>query len=61
MGKDMSADKLTAKFRKLERKLWTKEYLMKITEFDGATMAPEKGAAARGEALGALSGAHFQS
>ena len=60
MGKDMSADKLTAKFRKLERKLWTREYLMKIAEFDGATVAPEKGAEARGEAMGALAGEHHE-
>lgn len=50
--------KLGKKFRKLERKLWNYEYLMKVTQFDGATIAPEHGAAARGEALAALSGAH---
>ncbi|MDY4040981.1 MAG: carboxypeptidase M32 [Collinsella sp.] len=47
-------DQLTADLRALERELWTQEYLMKISEFDGATVAPEKGADARGEALGYL-------
>ncbi|MBE6468683.1 MAG: carboxypeptidase M32 [Coriobacteriaceae bacterium] len=47
-------DQLTSDLRALERELWTQEYLMKISEFDGATVAPEKGAAARGEALGYL-------
>ncbi len=53
-----SAKKLGKKLRKLERELWTYEYLTKITQFDGATIAPENGAAARGEALAALSSAH---
>lgn len=60
MGKHMKPKKLTTKFRKLERKLWTYEYLSKIMEFDGATVAPEKGAAARGEAMGWLSGEHHE-
>ena len=58
--KQMKPKKLTAKFRKLERKLWNLEYAQKIIEFDGATVAPEKGAAARGEAMGNLAGAHHK-
>ena len=53
--------KLSRKLRRLERKLWTREYLLKIAEFDGATIAPangETGAEARGEAMAALAGAH---
>ena len=50
--------KVVRKLRKLERELWTQEYLMKISEFDGATVAPEKGAAARGEAMGYLAAQH---
>ena len=46
--------------RTLERNLWTRSYLMKITEFDGATIAPEHGAAARGEALAALTTEHHE-
>lgn len=46
------------KMRKLERELWCDEYLLKIAEFDGATIAPQNGAAARGEAMGALSARH---
>ena len=41
-------------FKQLQRSLWTRDYTMKILSFDGATVAPERGAAARGEALGAL-------
>lgn len=33
---------------------------MKIAEFDGATIAPENGAAARGEAMAALAGEHHE-
>ena len=59
MAKDKSdVKKLGKKLRKLERKLWTYEYLMKIAEFDGATIAPENGTAARGEAMGSLAAAH---
>lgn len=59
MGKDkLDSRKLGKKLRKLERKLWNYEYLMKIAEFDGATIAPENGAAARGEAMGWLSAQH---
>ena len=61
MGKNAAnAKKLGKKFRKLERKLWNYEYLLKIAEFDGATIAPENGAAARGEAMGFLSAEHHK-
>ena len=61
MGKaKINTHKLGKKLRKLERKLWTYEYLLKISEFDGATVAPENGAAARGEALGTLAAAHHK-
>lgn len=53
-------DDLTSRLRALEGKLWTREYLMKIAEFDGATIAPENGAAARGDAMGALAGEHHE-
>ena len=56
----MATSNLTARFRELEHKLWTREYLMKITSFDGATVAPENSAASRGEALGTLSGEHHE-
>ena len=49
-------EKLVNKLRDLERELWSQEYLMKISEFDGATVAPETGSEARGEALGYLAG-----
>ena len=35
-SKGMKVDKAVKKFRKLEGKLWTREYLLKIAEFDGA-------------------------
>ncbi len=54
------AQKTAAKVRKLERKLWCRSYLMKIAEFDGATVAPENGAAARAEAMGTLSGEYHK-
>ena len=38
--KSMKVDKAVKKFRKLEGKLWTREYLLKIAEFDGATIPP---------------------
>ena len=47
--KDAGTKKLGKKLRGLERKLSTYDYLMKVTQFDGATIAPENGAAARGE------------
>lgn len=53
-------DDLTSRLRALEGKLWTREYLMKIAVFDGATIAPENGAAARGDAMGALAGEHHE-
>ena len=43
----IKVNKAVKKFRKLEGKLWTREYLLKIAEFDGATIAPANGAAAR--------------
>ena len=45
---------------KLEGKLWTREYLLKIAEFDGATIAPANGAAARADAMGTLAGEHHK-
>lgn len=48
--------RLTAEFRALERELWTRGYLSKILEFDGATIAPENSAPARGEAMSKLAG-----
>ena len=55
MGKKKNqTKKAAASVRKLERKLWCRSYLMKIAEFDGATIAPENGAAARTEAMGTL-------
>lgn len=33
--KAAKVDKAVKKFRKLEGKLWTREYLLKIAEFDG--------------------------
>ena len=36
--KSMKVDKAVKKFRKLEGKLWTREYLLKIAEFDGASI-----------------------
>ena len=53
-------DDLTSRLRALESKLWTREYLMKIAVFDGATIAPENGAAARGDAMGVLAGEHHE-
>ena len=53
-----TSDKAVKKFRKLEGKLWTREYLLKIAEFDGATIAPANGAAARADAMGTLAGEH---
>lgn len=53
-------DELVKRLRSLEHDLWTREYLMKIAEFDGATIAPENGAAARGDAMGTLAGEHHE-
>lgn len=55
-----SASDLTARLRELEGKLWTREYLMKVTEFDGATVAPENSAPARGDVMGTLAGEHHE-
>ena len=59
-SKGMKIDKAVKKFRKLEGKLWTREYLLKIAEFDGATIAPANGAAARADAMGTLAGEHHK-
>ncbi|QWT17743.1 carboxypeptidase M32 [Collinsella sp. zg1085] len=53
-----SVQPVKARLDALERELWSQEYLMKIAEFDGATIAPEDGADARGEALGYLTAQH---
>ena len=58
--KAAKVDKAVKKFRKLEGKLWTREYLLKIAEFDGATIAPANGAAARADAMGTLAGEHHK-
>ena len=58
--KGTKIDKAVKKFRKLEGKLWTREYLLKIAEFDGATIAPANGAAARADAMGTLAGEHHK-
>lgn len=39
-SKSAKTGKAVKKLRKLEGKLWTREYLLKIAEFDGATIAP---------------------
>ena len=59
-AKGIKAEKAVKKFRKLESKLWTREYLLKIAEFDGATIAPANGAAARADAMGTLTGEHHK-
>ena len=59
-SKGMKVDKAVKKFRKFEGKLWTREYLLKIAEFDGATIAPANGAAARADAMGTLAGEHHK-
>ena len=58
--KAAKVNKAVKKFRKLEGKLWTREYLLKIAEFDGATIAPANGAAARADAMGTLAGEHHK-
>ncbi len=57
---ETNSAELTARLDALENTLWTRSYLMKIAEFDGATIAPEHGAAARGEAMAALAGEHHE-
>ena len=59
-SKNAKAGKDIKKLRKLEGKLWTREYLLKIAEFDGATIAPTNGAAARADAMGTLAGEHHK-
>ncbi len=51
-----TTEQLVSSFKDLQRKLWQKRYLMSILDYDGETAAPEKGAAARAEAMGALAG-----
>ena len=58
--KKRDAEKAAAKLRKLEQKLWVREYLLKIAEFDGETVAPANGAEARGEAMATLAGEHHE-
>lgn len=41
-SKNAKAGKGIKKLRKLEGKLWTREYLLKIAEFDGATDCPRQ-------------------
>ena len=55
-GHVCQAPQRAEEFRALQRELWTRSYLLKITEFDGATVAPENAAPARGEAMAALAG-----
>lgn len=43
-------------FRKLQRELWGCDYLTRVLDFDGETVAPPKGADARAEAMGMLAG-----
>ena len=45
-----------ASFKDLQRQIRTKRYLMSVLEFDGETVAPANGAAARAEAMGTLAG-----
>ena len=59
-GHVCQAPQRAEEFRALQRELWTRSYLLKITEFDGATVAPENAAPARGEAMAALAGEHHQ-
>ena len=47
-------------FKHLQRDLWVRDYLLHLAEWDGSTVAPPKGAAARGEAMGALAAEHHE-
>ena len=47
-------------FKRLQHDLWVRSYLLHLAEWDGATVAPPKGAAARGEAMGALAGEYHE-
>ena len=49
-----------ADFKRLQRNLWVRSYLLHLAEWDGATIAPPKGATARGEAMGALAGEYHE-
>lgn len=55
----MSTDTIT-QFKRLQRDLWCREYLTSVLDYDGETSAPERGAAARAEAMGALSEEHHR-
>ena len=55
-----NVDDLVAEFTELQRKLKQREYLMQVTSFDGETVAPENGTAARAEALETLSSEHHE-
>ena len=55
MTETRETSELVADFRRLQRDRWMRDYAMRILSFDGATVAPANGAAARGEALGFLS------
>lgn len=52
---DAVADRVSA-FKRLEHQIRQKRYLMSVLEFDGETVAPANGAAARADAMGALAG-----
>lgn len=45
-------------FKTLQRQLWGCDYLTRVLDFDGETVAPLKGADARAEAMGMLAGRH---
>lgn len=49
-----------SRMRSLERDLWLRTYLMNILDYDGETNAPENGASARAEAMGALAGEYHE-
>ena len=51
----MNTDTITD-FKRLQRDLWVRDYLMRLSGWDGATVAPPRGAAARAEAQGVLAG-----
>ena len=47
-------------FKRLQHDLWVRDYLLHLAEWDGSTVAPPKGATARGEAMGALAAEHHE-
>ena len=57
--KGMKVDKAVKKFRKLEGKLWTREYLLKIAEFDARPLPPPTRRSAR-RRMGTLAGEHHK-